>query len=256
MSYKKDSLGDRMKTYEKASRARLTNRTPVILRLDGCHFHTLTKKFARPFDEKMTFAMQETMLYLCKNIQGCVLGYTQSDEITLVLVDYKTLNTTPWYDNQVQKICSVAASMATYAFNECMRNFDEEYHAQAAHFDCRCFNLPKEEVNNCLVWRQQDAIRNSIQSVGQFYYSHKELHKKNQKKILEMLEEKGIDWKTFPPHLQRGSCCIRMNNFIFHETDGTPVTRAHWEVYKHSPIFSERPEFVNNLIYYNPDKEI
>ena len=115
----KDALGDRMKNYyEEVTKTRLTRRTPVILRLDGCHFHTFTRGFKKPFDEVMVKSMQATMKYLCENIQGCVLGYTQSDEITLVLIDYKELNTSAWFDYEVQKMCSIAASMATMAFNK------------------------------------------------------------------------------------------------------------------------------------------
>lgn len=113
-----DNLGDRMKSYyENRSKTFLTRRTPVIIRLDGKAFHTFTKGFNKPFDEVMCSAMQQTMKYLCENIQGCVLGYTQSDEITLVLIDYQKLTTDAWFDYNVQKVCSVAASMATLAFS-------------------------------------------------------------------------------------------------------------------------------------------
>ena len=120
----RDALGDRMKNnYEEVTKTRLTRRTPVIIRLDGCHFHIFTRGFKKPFDEVLVKSMQATMKYLCKNIQGCVLGYTQSDEITLVLVDYKELNTSAWFDYEVQKMCSISASMATMAFN---KFFEEE----------------------------------------------------------------------------------------------------------------------------------
>ena len=120
----KDELGDRMKSYyENRSKTFLARRTPVIIRLDGKAFHTFTRGFNKPFDGAMCNAMQETMKYLCENIQGCVLGYTQSDEITLVLIDYQKLTTDAWFDYNVQKICSVAASMATLIFN---RRFQEQ----------------------------------------------------------------------------------------------------------------------------------
>lgn len=111
----------RMKKYEFVSRNYLTTRTPVIIRIDGKAFHTFTRGFKRPFDDVLSRAMQETMKYLCENIQGCVLGYTQSDEITLVLVDYKTIDTSAWFDYNIQKCASIAASMATLAFNEAFR---------------------------------------------------------------------------------------------------------------------------------------
>ena len=117
MGSKKDSLGNRMKRYENVSRLYLTRRVPVIIRVDGKAFHTYTKGMKKPFDRILMTVMQQTMQYLCENIQGCVFGYTQSDEITLVLTDYKTASTDAWFGNGVQKMCSVAASMATMAFN-------------------------------------------------------------------------------------------------------------------------------------------
>ena len=184
-----DDLGTRMKTfYEQIPKTKLMRRTPVIIRIDGKAFHTFTKGFKRPFDEILIRAMQDTTKYLCENIQGCVLGYTQSDEITLVLIDYQKLETSAWFDYEVQKMCSIASSMATMAFN---RIFDErvvdwlEYYYEAwnvskvdaeyekaltdamrrgAMFDARVFNIPREEVTNCIYWRQLDATRNSIQT--------------------------------------------------------------------------------------------
>lgn len=114
-----DELGKRMKTnYEEIPKIKLIRRTPVIIRIDGKAFHTLTRGFRKPFDEILIKTMQETTKYLCENIQGCVFGYTQSDEISLVLIDYQRLTTSAWFDYEVQKICSIAASMATMAFNK------------------------------------------------------------------------------------------------------------------------------------------
>ena len=222
----KDNLGDRMKeNYENRAKTKLLRRTPVIIRLDGKAFHTFTRGFKKPFDDILTEAMQQTMLALCKEVQGCVLGYTQSDEITLVLTDYAKLDTSAWFDYDIQKICSVSTSIATLAFNRCFlrevqnkydsnSKFAESIYCQAwskgALFDSRCFNVPKEEVTNCILWRQQDAIRNSINSVGQINFSHKELQGLSTDQILKkLLEEKQIDWNKIPVHLQRGSCCIK-----------------------------------------------
>lgn len=117
----RDSLGDRMKRYENITRNYLTPRTPVIIRLDGKAFHSFTRGFERPFDMTLIKTMQQTMKYLCENIQGCVLGYTQSDEITLVLIDYKKLNSDSWFDYNIQKMTSISASMATFAFNKLLQ---------------------------------------------------------------------------------------------------------------------------------------
>lgn len=115
----KTTIGDRMKNnYENITRYYLTRRMPVIIRIDGKAFHTFTKGFKKPFDDILVKTMQDTMKYLCENIQGCVLGYTQSDEISLVLTDYAELTTDAWFGNNLQKMCSVSASMATMAFNK------------------------------------------------------------------------------------------------------------------------------------------
>lgn len=222
----KDNLGNRMKeNYENRAKTQLLRRTPVIIRLDGKAFHTFTRGFKKPFDDILTKAMQQTMLTLCKEIQGCVLGYTQSDEITLVVIDYKKLETAAWFDYDIQKICSVSASIATLAFNKsftkqcALHTSSYSTNINNAHinsiyngalFDSRCFNVPKEEVTNCILWRQQDAIRNSINAIGQAYFSHKELQGLSIDQILKkLLEEKQITWNKLPVHLQRGSCCIK-----------------------------------------------
>lgn len=237
------NLAKRMKQYESATKSTLVRRMPVIIRLDGRSFHTFTKGFAKPFDDVLVKTMQETMKYLCENIQGCVLGYTQSDEITLVLVDYKNLDSQSWFDNEVQKICSIAASMATMAFNKYFNLYARDYcnyeynkykyiddipnnendymcalekaYDKGAMFDARCFNIPKEEVTNNIYWRQLDATRNSIQMVGQAIFSHKELQNKSCNQIQDMLfTQRGINWNDIPTHLKRGSCCIKEKYFV------------------------------------------
>lgn len=240
-----DELGKRMKEYyESIPKTKLMRRTPVAIRIDGKAFHTFTREFEKPFDKVLIKSMQETMKYLCENIQGCVLGYTQSDEITLILVDYKNLNSAAWFDYEVQKMCSIAASMATMAFNKffveevrvwadkafptnylghTVREIDElfvkdmELHKRyiasinkGAMFDARVFNIPKEEVTNLIYWRQLDATRNSIQMVGQANFSHKKLQNRSCNAIQDMLlTEKDINWNDFPTHQKRGSCCIK-----------------------------------------------
>lgn len=231
----RSDLAKRMKGYEKRNRYYLQRRMPVILRLDMRAGHSFTKGFKRPFDEVFIKSMQETAKYLCENIQNCKLSYQQSDEITLLLVDYDKLNTDCFFDYRVDKLCSIAASMATMAFNKFFEKYVDEYRFskwdgvsnyedgtwgyiqtllnavdKGAMFDARCFNIPKEEVTNNFYWRQDDASRNSIQMVGQANFSHKELHKKSRNDIQDMLmTQKGINWNDFPIYQKRGSCCIK-----------------------------------------------
>ena len=232
-------LAKRMKDYESISKTRLMKRCPVICRVDGKAHHSFTRGFKKPFDEVYMKSMQETTKYLCENIQGVVLGYTQSDEITLVFIDYEKLNTSPYFDYEVQKLCSIIASMATMAFNKFFAKNVKEYdmdwkcsltpqcvEIQKAHydymevlykavkkgamFDARVFNIPKEEVANLIYWRQLDATRNSIQMVGQANFSHKELQNKSCNNIQDMLmTQKGINWNDFPVYQKRGSCVIK-----------------------------------------------
>ena len=277
-----DELGKRMKEfYEQAPKTRLVRRTPVAIRIDGKAFHTFTRGFEKPFDEVLGRAMRETMKYLCENIQGCVLGYTQSDEITLILIDYKKLTSSAWFDYEVQKMCSIAASMATMAFN---RAFDKEvtkfyykhnivepsgneyWDSQDSHirfatydnarnkgamFDARCFNIPREEVTNLIYWRQLDATRNSIQMVGQANFSHKELQNKSCNDIQDMLMlQKGINWNDFPTHQKRGSCCVKNHDYDEYGVDWGEGWRIDTEI----PIFKgEDRKYIEKLI--QPEEE-
>ena len=274
MSY--SDYDKRMKKYEYVSRNYLTTRVPVIIRVDGRAFHTFTNGFQRPFDSVLSKSMQDTMLYLCENIQGCVLGYTQSDEITLILTDYKDINTSPWFDYNVQKCTSVSASMATMAFNRAfskhrddfvdsvMAMQDSDIEArylkaltraveQGAMFDARAFNIPKDEVTNNIYWRQQDAIRNSVQMVGRAYFSNKELHKKSVSDIIRMLlNVKGIDWNDYPMQFRRGSCCVRKP--VEAPTENT--VRNPWVIDNDIPVFKgEGRKYVDELIYIGESKE-
>lgn len=277
-----DDLGNPMKEYyENIPKTKLMRRCPVILRIDGKAFHTFTRGFQKPFDEVLIKTMQETMKYLCENIQGCVLGYTQSDEITLILVDYKKFTSQAWFDYEVQKMCSIAASMATMTFN---KRFTENYldyistlepdftndsdleswrktvsvyinaSDKGAMFDCRCFNIPKEEVTNCIYWRQLDATRNSIQMVGQANFSHKELQNKSCNDIQDMLmTQKGINWNDLPIYQKRGSCCIR--NHMISEPYGNRMLdktagENEWIIDKDIPIFKgEGRKYIDDLVF-------
>ena len=226
-----DKLGKRMKRYEAIPQVSLMRRTPVAIRIDGKAHHSFTKHLNKPWDEIYHKAMEDTMMYLCQNIQNCVFGYTQSDEITLILTDYETLTTDAWFGYEVQKLCSVTASMATMKFNQVfakhVSDWVEHYFdawnttekedkyletlndclTRGAMFDARCFNIPKEEVVNLVYWRQVDAIRNSIQMCGQTYFSHNQLMHKNTAEVREMLKANGTPWEDTPIKQQRGVAC-------------------------------------------------
>lgn len=273
---KRDSLGDRMKGYyENRAKTYLVRRMPVIIRLDGCHFHTFTRGFVKPLDKRLLETMQETTLALCESIQGCVFGYTQSDEITLVLVDYNTIITNAWYDYQVEKMCSVSAAMATLYFNRIFRRkiheFTNKHHGvltdvktygeelvnsvdkllksynraieQGALFDSRCFNIPISEVCNCILWREKDAERNSINGLGQSMFSHKELQNKNTRQVQDMLFEKyGINWNNLTTVEKRGTAVVKDENGKWTIDEEMPILTGEGRTYVESRIIFDDKE--------------
>lgn len=309
-------IATRMKEYEKSSKHHLTPRVPVMLRIDGRAFHTFTKGFVKPFDDEILLkAMRQTMKTLCEMIPGCVLGYTQSDEITLVILDQNT-QAEPWFGFCQNKIESITASMATMVFNQTFykayQNYDKrldfavnyykniivnlqrsatgcverinfvapiklaivhscdviykkqkvfhdkyEPKLHTAMFDCRAFNIPREEICNNLIWRQQDATRNSIQQVARTYFSHSELNNLSCDEIQEKLfQEKNINWNNYPTRLKRGSCCVRKDVFFSADEikkknplyDGEGFTRKKWVIDTEIPVFTQNREYIEEVL--------
>ncbi len=191
------NISNRMKdNYENRHRIKLIRRMPVIMRLDGKAFHTLTKGCDKPFDERLQNCMVNTAKFLCSEIQGAKCAYIQSDEISLLLTDFDTLQTDAWFDYNIQKMCSVAAGYASIKFTLLW--------GKVGVFDCRVFNMPREEVCNYFIWRQKDWERNSMQMLSQVYFSHTQLHKKNTSDMHEMLYTKGVNWSKLDTKWKNG----------------------------------------------------
>lgn len=231
----KDELGTRMKKYyEKRDQTFLTRRTPVIIRLDGKAFHTFTKKMERPYSHDLRGMMVSTAKALCKEVQGVKVAYQQSDEISLLLTDYDELNTQAWFDNKVQKICSVSASIATAEFN--YQYFKQQLANQSrvvkpALFDSRCFNIPKEEVSNYFIWRFLDWRRNSIQLLAQSLFSSKKLYKKNTTVLEQMCFEAGSDWTSYADYWRNGTFFFKEEKFETNSRIVLPLDRKVIELY-------------------------
>lgn len=249
---KYDELGNRMKSYyESRTRQFLPRRSYVIIRLDGKAFHSYVKGLDRPFDSGLVEDMDSLAMQLCKNTQGAKLAFVQSDEISILVTDFDTLTTDAWFNYAVDKMCSISASIATSHFNKSrlLRFLKKEtfnYHGELleqveklkeANFDSRAFTIPsKTEVQNYFIWRQQDTVRNSISSVAQSLYSHKELENKNTSMMQEMIFQKGQNWNDFPDGLKRGRLVVKGLN--------------GWEVIG-APQFSKDQDFLKNLIPAN-----
>ena len=304
-----DKLGNRMKEqYENRSRTLLPRRTYTIIRIDGKAFHTYTRGLKRPFDSDLMLDMDTTAAYLCKNIMGAKMAYVQSDEISLVLTDFDNIGSQAWFDNNVQKMASVSASMATASFNALRLSrvissaeidpfkyknglplskvFDEvksdmlvDLGKQSmAMFDARVFQIPElTEVCNYFIWRQQDATRNSISSVAQSLYSHKELEGKSSDEKQEMIFQKGINWNDYSYREKRGGVIGKVyyidgvqSDVIFIGDSNTAymrtvdadgqidlvevgkdaVIRSKWERIE-TPIFTQNTLFLKELIPLN-----
>lgn len=264
-----DSLGDRMKSYEDCYRAHLPIRMPVILRIDGKAFHTYTAKCKRPVDQGLVDCMNDTAIELCKKVQGCQLAYVQSDEISLLLTNYADVDTQSWFDNNVLKMVSISASIASVTFT--MNSYKIwGFHDDAegtgfegmgytsaitkpAYFDSRVFVLPREDVNNYFIWRQQDATRNSVQMLARTLYSHKQLENKGNSELQELCFQKGHNWNDVPTSQKRGRCIIKKRSL----KEGTnPKTgekivaeRSEWVVDNEIPIFSQDRQYINQYVY-------
>lgn len=241
-----DALGDRMKKYENTTRYYLPPRTPIIIRVDGKAFHTYTKNCTEPFSNVLINIMNEVGLHLCKNIQGAELAYIQSDEISILVHYYKKYNSSAWFDNNLQKLVSVSASLATEAFiNSLMRRpiaWQSQFGGKTPNFDSRAFCIPVADVCNYFIWRQKDWERNSLQLLARSLHSHNELYAKKRDELHDMCIAKGNNWNHLPGHYKRGRCVKLLCG-----TDN-PVPKREWNI-ETPPIFTKDRDYVEEHLF-------
>lgn len=243
-----DNLDDRMKNfYEHRFRIYLPRRVPIIIRCDGKAFSNATRSFEKPNDPRIINAMKAAALYLCEEVQGCKLAYFQSDEISLLLTDYDDINTEAWFDYNLQKLTSISASLATIGFNRSIASADPSFFNNIDFlFDSRAFILPKEEVVNYFIWRQQDASRNSVNCLAQQHFSHKRLMGKNINQVQEMLlTEKNINWNDLPPWQKRGFCINRVE----HKLEIVSKIAHKWQIDENIPIFTQDRNYIDRFVF-------
>lgn len=252
---RRDALGDRMKRYEAVTRYTLPRRTYTVLRIDGRSFHTWTKGLEKPYDLNFMHCMDRAALALCSQIAGAQFAYVQSDEISILVVDFLDINTEPWFDAAVQKWASVSASIATMAFNKQVSNYHENPTLRSgllrkiggkeanAVFDSRVFIIPDLiEVENYFVWRQQDAERNSVMMLARAYASHKELAGKKRADQHEIIHAAGDNWAKHPASFKHGRVILRNGAKI-------AVTRdTNWIVDENTPSFTKDRDYLRSLI--------
>ena len=238
-----DPNSGRYKTREHATETTLTPSKPIIIRLDGKAFHTFTKQpwCDSPFSTTLARMFEGTLQYLCENIQGCVLGYHQSDEMTLVLTQ-RTPESEMFLGGRVQKIVSVVASMGTMRFNELYQELvPQTSRCLPAVFDARVFQVDDAaDAAGCVRWRADDAVKNSKHMLARSVFTHHQLHGKSSSEMVDMMSVAGVDYYAVPGRLRCGSLCVRRPTMVpvpveYAKTPGEMVERHKWVVEEYTP---------------------
>lgn len=251
------ALGDRMKGYEAVTKGFLPRRTYTIIRVDGKAFRTFLREADKPFDPQVMELMDATAEALCREVAGTAFAYTQSDEISLLLQDFSSVHTEAWFGGNVQKMASVAAATATAWFNWDVERYRMTLGLKVpsgpAMFDARVFTIPDPvEVANYFLWRQRDAVRNSVSMAAQANFSHKSLQGLNSSELQEKLfTEKGINWSEYPARVKRGGICVKETFQMEPERMGDDIiipVRTKWEA-RGAPHFTALPgDFLSGII--------
>lgn len=236
-------LDKRMKLYELPRK--LPINMPVILRLDGRAFHTLTRKFKKPFDDIFMEMMNACGLVLCDDIHPR-FAYLQSDEISLVL--YNRPESSCWFDNDVQKICSISASLASSVATSFARDAGLEF--KHICFDARANVYPVNEVVNYFINRQRDWERNSLQMLARSFYSQKSLQNKGNEEMHDMIHAKGENWNDLPTRWKRGRCIVKVKYDAHVKNDHFEgdVERSKWVVDNEIPIFTKDRRYIERRL--------
>lgn len=262
---KKDALGDRMKSqYEDRTRLFLPRRTYTILRVDGRAFHTWTRGLTKPYDNEMMLCMDATAVALCNEVAGAKFAFTQSDEISVLITDFENEGSQSWFDGNVQKFVSVAASIASTAFNlkvmelrdtlSPLMNFPISKKKPNVVFDARVFTIPDYiEVENYFVWRQGDARRNSVTLLASAYASAKQLHGKSESDRQEIIHAAGDNWAKHPVRFKHGAVTRKSDMPEWGVDLGTQPDKdcykvGNWFVDAKTPVFTRNREYLRNLI--------
>lgn len=257
---RKDTLGDRMKRYEEPTRFSLPPRTYTLIRVDGKAFHSWTRGLKKPYDTDFMDCMDYAAKSLCENISGAQCAYVQSDEISILAVDFLEIDTQAWFNGNIQKWASVGASIATMAFNkrvlEIAQNAawesPEAVHAffekkADALFDARVYTIPDLiEVENYFVWRQQDAERNSIMMLARAHATHKQLHGKKRADQHEIIHKAGDNWAKHPTRFKHGAVVRKARSV---SRPGKPSQAdGPWIIEEDTPVFTKEREYLRKLV--------
>lgn len=237
-------LENSMKSFE--IKEYLDKNQPIILRIDGANFKNYTKCFNKPFDEIISEAMIESCQTLCKQIQGVKLGFTHSDELSIIFTANDNENTDGWFGLEKSKMISHATSIAVGTFNSFLTNNIDEI-ISPAKFDCRINNYPVEKVRDYIVWRSNSCFTNALNSISSHYFSHKELLEKSNSERIKMLIEKQIDVFSYPLKYLTGTFFIKEPVEI--ETEYGKIKRNKFK----KQYFKKIPDNILDIIFKNEE---
>ena len=250
---------DRISHYEEIADTKLLPKVPVIIRLDGRSFFKATSKLEKPFCASFMEAMSITLLKICKEVSGCIFGYTFHDEILIISKNDQTIDTNPWYNNSIQKIISVTSSLASLELNKNAKDLNISFVGDAV-FTGTVFVVPPTEDINTLVSKQQQAFYTAV-SMASFYELHKKYDTETVREILvgrsvdeklELLEQEcEIDFNSYPAPFRRGVACYKAPK-LFSTTEGN-VLKDKWIIDTNIPIFTKDHSFLGNIFHSGRD---
>jgi tRNA(His) guanylyltransferase len=189
-------------------------------------------------------------------VEGALFAYQYNDEIVVVARNDQTQETSPWYDNRLQRICSVTSSIATQHFNNFAASTEMNLMGDA-FFTSQIFVVPNiTEAINTMVFKQQHNFHISIQ-LACFYELLKKYDKSTIKEMLTDLsidekidllnQECGIDFNEYPTSFRRGAACYKIRKIV----DG--VVKNKWVVNSELPIFTKDQSFLSNIFKNGAD---
>lgn len=233
-----DTLGDRIKKYEKTTNYRLLPKSPLFIRIDGRAFHTFTRGCDKPFDKVLIDAMVYAAQMTAKEMSGFKLAYVQSDEATFMLSDYDSFETQGWFDYELNKVVSISASAFTAYFNSYWFNHKEagrgyagtDGESKLAMFDSRAFTVPIDDAPNAFIWRQRDWERNAVQMMARSMYSHKQCEGKKIPELLEMISQKEAWYNDLKPQLKNGTWIEHDGRLSYEKLDYSGVRDKIWPI--------------------------
>lgn len=243
------TLKERIELYQNLTDFRLLNRVPLIITINGRSFSKTTSLLDKPFCANFAECMYSVMAKLCMEIDGAVFAYYFNDEIVFVVKNDNNIDTNPWCDNKIQKICSITSSIASLHFNECAKNMELNL-LNNSIFISNAFIVPSIiEATNTIIYKQQQNSYISIQFAC-FYELLKKYDKLTIKEMLSGLsidekinllkQESDIDFNKYHSVFRRGAACYRKSKI-------NDNTKSQWVLNEDLPIFTQEQSFLKNI---------